>query len=487
MTRRYTHHFRFPIPQFNTTPWHGEMEAALQAMDNLVYRMMVANGTDNWANATDYEIGDIAIDSTDGSLWQNRVSHTSAAATTTFLQDRTAHPTYWAAYALVFNPRGEWTNDTAYAYYDWVYDPNLGIIAMCETAHTSNHLDTIIEDSIKWNIIADFRTQFNAGDIVYTNDDSDLAADDVQAAIDEVVERILAIEADIDEGDIIIRRPGDTVTAATHTVDDDDRNKVIFVDTTTNSPAITLPTLTSDDDGWECTFIKVNTGTNPMFILPPSGTLLSGQQSLAKTRRCIPGVPFKAMWSGTVWIVERCVRVPIGSSIPHQVSALPVGYEWPNGQTLGSASTNYPDFYAANGNSGVVHDDRGRAVAGKDDMGGSSANRLTNFSGGLDGDTLGATGGSESHTITTTQIAKHTHTGTTNTTGAHTHSYNTGTSTTQAPNAGGFSPFNNTTGATTGSNGDHSHTMTTDTMGTGDGAHNNVQPTIIKNIALVVE
>ena len=52
---------------------------------------------------------------------------------------------------------------------------------------------------------------------------------------------------------------------------------------------------------------------------------------------------------------------------------------------------------------------RGRVVAGQDDMGGASANRLTDQSGGLNGDTLGDTGGSETHTLTTAQLASHTH------------------------------------------------------------------------------
>lgn len=52
-----------------------------------------------------------------------------------------------------------------------------------------------------------------------------------------------------------------------------------------------------------------------------------------------------------------------------------------------------------------VPDLRGRAIAGRDDMGGTSANRLTNVSGGLDGDMLGQAGGSE-----TRAVADHSHT-----------------------------------------------------------------------------
>jgi Microcystin-dependent protein len=51
-----------------------------------------------------------------------------------------------------------------------------------------------------------------------------------------------------------------------------------------------------------------------------------------------------------------------------------------------------------------VPDKRGRGSFGKDDMGGTSANRITNQSGGWDGDTLGAAGGSETHQLTQAQI-----------------------------------------------------------------------------------
>jgi hypothetical protein len=40
---------------------------------------------------------------------------------------------------------------------------------------------------------------------------------------------------------------------------------------------------------------------------------------------------------------------------------------------------------------------RGRTVAGQDDMGGTSADRVTTAGSGIDGDLLGAVGGTESH------------------------------------------------------------------------------------------
>jgi microcystin-dependent protein len=57
-----------------------------------------------------------------------------------------------------------------------------------------------------------------------------------------------------------------------------------------------------------------------------------------------------------------------------------------------------------------IPDCRGRVSAGQDDMGGSSANRLTGLSNGVNGDTLGAAGGLESFTLATTNLPSHSHT-----------------------------------------------------------------------------
>ena len=110
----------------------------------------------------------------------------------------------------------------------------------------------------------------------------------------------------------------------------------------------------------------------------------------------------------------------------------------------GSSTFNVPDL-------------RGRVIAGQDDMGGSSANRLTDQTGGLNGDTLGDTGGSETHTLSTAQMPAHTHT-------VAAQQQVSGDST----NRGGSGQL----GAAA--------TITTSSTGSGS-AHNNVQPTIILN------
>ena len=108
--------------------------------------------------------------------------------------------------------------------------------------------------------------------------------------------------------------------------------------------------------------------------------------------------------------------VPSGALMPYAGTSAPTGFLLCDGSAV-SRSTYATLFsaisttYGAGDGSSTFNlpDLRGRVVAGQDDMGGSSANRLTDQTGGLNGDTLGDTGGSETHTLTTAQLASHTH------------------------------------------------------------------------------
>lgn len=171
-----------------------------------------------------------------------------------------------------------------------------------------------------------------------------------------------------------------------------DMNRTIAVDTTAGAVELTLPTLAAGDAGWTCHFVKTNSGTNAYFIKPPTGTIRSGEVSgLARTRRCIPGRRTTVVWTGSAWIAERVVTVPIGTVIDTFGASTPIGWELANGSTLASASTNYPDYNAFIG-SGVLPDLNGRVTIGLDTVG---ANRVTAALAGLDSATPNAVGGSQ--------------------------------------------------------------------------------------------
>lgn len=171
-----------------------------------------------------------------------------------------------------------------------------------------------------------------------------------------------------------------------------DMNKTFLVDTTAGIVTMTLPTLASGDAGWECFLLKTNTGTNPVLVAPATGTLNSGEYAaLAAARRCIPGRRTQCLWTGTVWFISRVNTLPVTSLIKAQGTGLPVGYEYPNGQTLGSVATNYPELNLVLG-SGVLIDVRGRGEIALDNLGGSAAGRVGTI---IVGTAIGNTGGTE--------------------------------------------------------------------------------------------
>jgi len=190
------------------------------------------------------------------------------------------------------------------------------------------------------------------------------------------------------------------------------------------------------------------------------------------------------------------VSFSAGMLMPYAGTSAPTGWLLAYGQTIGNASSgateaddNYQALFdivkVAYGNSGsevfadgdtvTLPDLRGRTIAGQDDMGGSSANRLTSP---INGDTLGAAGGSQSHTLSTAQLPSHEHYVFQN----------------SSFNGGSFSSFNSTDSLRGGVPNDtpdnwqyvfkagSSAANRGLSSSTGSGSsHNNVQPTIILN------
>jgi microcystin-dependent protein len=159
--------------------------------------------------------------------------------------------------------------------------------------------------------------------------------------------------------------------------------------------------------------------------------------------------------------------VPVGVINPYAGATAPSGWLLCFGQAV--SRTTYADLFTAIGttygigdgiNTFNLPDLRGRAVAGKDDMGGSAASRLTGTSGGVNGANLGAAGGAQQHQLVTSEMPSHTH--------GFTYNQN------DVDSSGGAGRAQNI------STSSHNIPVTTTSAGS-NGSHNNVQPTIILN------
>ena len=169
--------------------------------------------------------------------------------------------------------------------------------------------------------------------------------------------------------------------------------------------------------------------------------------------------------------------LPSGMVMPYAGSLLPDGWLWCAGQAV-SRSTYAALFTAI----GVLHgagdgsttfglpDLRGRTVFGKDDLGGTAANRVTNAVSGIAATTLGASGGNQN-------MHGHTHTVTDP---GHSHGLGHRTSPFgMTTGAGGVPPINDSTGLSTTS------TTTGITLAsTGSGSSQNMPPALILNYVI---
>lgn len=276
-------------------------------------------------------------------------------------------------------------------------------------------------------------------------------------------------------------QPSFSSKSTNFTITSAEQGTTFLVSTASASLVATLPVLSSGDAGWECHFLKINGGTNPFWVQPGSGSINSGEMAgLTRARRSIPGHRTTAMWTGSSWWMTRVPNVPVGSIITIAGLSLPIGYEWPNGQTLSSASTNYNEYFNIMG-SGFTHNLLGRVVAMKE----VTETLITTAVSGFSGATHGGSGGSQSHTLTSAEMPSHTHTINIADSG-HSHTVNSDVLNTGS--AGSFDPVaGNLTVATATTSTNTSGITATAVATGGGGAHRNVQPTIMLQKILVVE
>ncbi len=196
------------------------------------------------------------------------------------------------------------------------------------------------------------------------------------------------------------------------------------------------------------------------------------------------GFPIQNVGPGTgaSSVASVAQTTPIGSVIDYAGAVAPEGWLLCFGQEVSRSA--YSALFSAigttygTGNGSTTFnlpDCRGRVTAGRDNMGGTDAGRLTKI---LSSRNLGGTGGVQEHTLTVAQMPAHSHSGTTSTNGAHSHSMSSGDTAGWGTNVDGTPQSNRT--LNTNSAGAHNHTFTTNSVG-GDQPHPNVQPTIIFN------
>ena len=193
--------------------------------------------------------------------------------------------------------------------------------------------------------------------------------------------------------------------------------------------------------------------------------------------------------------------MPSGSIIVYAGSSAPTGWLFCDGSAI-SRSTYATLFGIISTSYGVgdgsstfnLPDIRGRVVAGKE----ASASLLTSAVGGLNGNTLGNTGGAQGITLTSAQsgLPAHNHTLTMN---AHTHTFTgtphshtvtnalpIGASGIGAGTVTGGAPVTTSAATVTGSNSTVTTTGTiaNNSAANASSAHANVQPTIILNYCI---
>lgn len=103
--------------------------------------------------------------------------------------------------------------------------------------------------------------------------------------------------------------------------------------------------------------------------------------------------------------------MPTGTILAYGGASAPAGFRLCDGQTV--SRTTFADLFAVIGEAFGAGDGsttfrlpdlRGRVLAGKDNIGGTAAGRLTTI-----GNNIGTAGGAETHTLTNSQMPSHTH------------------------------------------------------------------------------
>jgi len=211
----------------------------------------------------------------------------------------------------------------------------------------------------------------------------------------------------------------------------------------------------------------LNVGSNTLY-LSPSGTQVGiGTTTVGSNMLTVAGTVASTA-GGFVFpdstTQTTAVTAPAASMMVFAGASAPSGWLLCFGQAI-SRTTYATLFSAVSTTYGIgdgsttfnLPDMRGRVAAGADNMGGSAAGRLTSTTMSPDGNTLSATGGTQTHTLITAEMPSHTH--------ALSDAY----------------PGVNTGGSWQNQGGGYGGSIQTIGSTGGGGAHLNVQPTLVLN------
>jgi microcystin-dependent protein len=232
--------------------------------------------------------------------------------------------------------------------------------------------------------------------------------------------------------------------------------------------------------GVDVTLSVDSLGAKPIRMQPsvalPTGTL-------------ILGTPYIGLYNNSDGVIylHNTVNpyvIPLAAGMDFWGSTTPnSSFAFPTGQAI--SRTTYATLFSimgttyGTGNGSTTFnlpDKTGRISAMQE----ASATRLTSTYFGGDSTALGAVGGSESHALTTAELASHSHTATD---AGHTHTYSGHTNTASQGSGASFTYLDTIPGALSTNSGTGTASITVANTGSGS-AHTNVQPTIVCNYIL---
>lgn len=231
----------------------------------------------------------------------------------------------------------------------------------------------------------------------------------------------------------------------------------------------------------------LNIGSNTLYLSPSGAQVGIGTTTVGSDKLVVAGT-IKSTSGGFVFpdssTQTTSAALPPGVIVPYGAASAPSGWLLCGGQAV-SRTTNAALFAVIGTTYGVgdgsttfnLPDLRGRVVAGVDNMNGSAANRMTGATMSPDGNSIGATGGAQQVTLSTSEIPSHNHTASDS---GHTHSISqsglTGNNSGLGGTGGGSSLWQS--GSVAGATNVGTANISVGNTG-GGGAHLNAQPTIL--------